>query len=862
DELQRLKRLAKIEIAKRAAFLEEEARKERDRRDAERETSEAEAVATIAAETDVSAGAQDSSDILGPLLRRPQLTVNNLELNRGKGVQRGQFPGLEISTNVGSIPSKYTQMKQNTDSDDNNPPSSPSSPASMSGTVPLERRRSSLQVRDVLSHYDGKITPPLKSPVSPSTHSSQTSKDNRSGLSHTSSGSSATLSFLKRLSNSRPSRALSGSSGSSGSSRSSQNTITYGHPLLNTETLYKGKALKTKVGKSRGGNRSVGVRNEPMRVADLKTRAKSQPSQPSQLSRQQSHVNYTEEGEDDQAPSEDGTTETDGDNLIESDRASRKSVGEDDFQFGRDYEQDLASDDFFRNAQGNEVNEGHGLLDAGLGYLPTREIASSVGIGSGPNSAGHNSIQDGRRSRAESLLSTGSDIGGVIVPDITLVSSSFTAQSSIPLSTSEPISPRNPLVEGSEEDIDDEVIHLDKDRQKSEEKQATETESQERSTAAVSSEGRRPPPPQRSATLGSQDGYDAAQAKPGIQSIKQSAAGRRGSVASVRLMSAPMPRSNQNHQRQHSDQLVSSGRSNNGSGGGSNADGTHGGGEGYGWGHGGKSTSTTSSTNASEFGSGPSSPLAPNMGHAILSHPSSNSYKGFSVLSLPVTSPSPSVASAYQHQYFSALPPQAPGGHSGSSLYNFRGGTHPLDSASVHEDDRVSIRSRNSTFPGDDNDITSVLAAAVSTSIAAISGGGDRHGALGMSLGSTSSSNLASDSLVRRLEGLQQQDRDQEEKKRQKDREEKEKEKHKATIQSARPAALSRANSGASIQSMASHRVHSISTSSSQGPTSHGSGTTGGGSGPGSGSARYTWEDDQHEPNRRIRNRPGFGQGL
>ncbi|KAG0021664.1 integrin alpha FG-GAP repeat-containing protein 2, partial [Entomortierella chlamydospora] len=247
DELQRLKRLAKIEIAKRTAFLEEVAKKERDRRDAERGITEAEALAAIATETDVSAGAQDSPDILGPLLRRPQLTVNNLELNRGKGVQRGQFPGLEISTNIGSIPSKYTQMKQNTDSDGNNPPSSPSSPASMSGNVPLERRRSSLQVKDVLLHSDGKITPPLKSPVSPSTHSSQTSRDNRSGLSRTNSGSSATLSFLKRFSNTRPSRTLSGSSGSSESSRSSQNTITYGHPLLSTETLNKGKALKTKV---------------------------------------------------------------------------------------------------------------------------------------------------------------------------------------------------------------------------------------------------------------------------------------------------------------------------------------------------------------------------------------------------------------------------------------------------------------------------------------------------------------------------------------------------------------------------------------------------------------------------------------
>ncbi|KAF9358228.1 integrin alpha FG-GAP repeat-containing protein 2 [Mortierella sp. AD094] len=956
DEFQRLKRLANIEIAKRTAFLEAEAQKERDRQEAERRTTEAEALAAITAETEVSAGAQGSPNFMGPLLRRPQLTVNNLELSRGKGVQRGQFPGLEISTNVGSIPSKYTQMKQNANSDDNHSPSSPLSPASMSGKTYLERRRSSLQVKDVLSHYEGKITPPLKSPVSPSTHSNQTSKDYRSGLSHTSSGSSATLTnFMKRLSNAGLSRSSSVSSGSSGSSGSSQNTITYGHPLLGAPVLTKGKALETKVGKALRTNRPIGVpRNRPLGVAGRKMGARSR------LSLQQDHEDDTEEGEDDQAPSEDGTAETDGDNLIEFDRASRKSTGEDDFQSGRDYEQDLVSDDFFRSAQGNEVNEGeedvigvytpstispipspgriytnqlgsasetsasldgsafmlaksllspssrsiasggivatgktsrrlepdnshgsapssssrshtrrrsgHGLLDAGLGYLPTREIASSIGIGSGPNSAGHNSVQDGRRSRAESLLSTGSDIGGIIVPDITLVSSSFTAQSSIPFSASEPISRGNIPAEDSGEDIDDEAIHPGKDRQKSARKQAIE--SQERSTAAVGSEGRRPPPPRRSATLGSQDGAgsgsDTAPAKPSAQRIKQSGAERRGSVSNVKLMPAPLPRSNQHHQRQQqSDQPGLSGRPNNGSGGGGNGDGAHGGGEGYGWGHGGKSTSTTSSANVSEFGSGPSSPLAPNItvGHAILSHPSSNSYKGFSVLSLPVTSPSPSVASAYQHQYFSTLPPQAPVSHSGSSLHNFIGGTHPLDSVSVHEDDRVSIRSRNSTFPGDDNDISSVLAAAVATSMTGGSGGGEHHGALGMSLGSTSSSNLVSDSLVRRLEELQQQDRDQEEKKRQKDREEKEKEKHKVAVQPARPAPLSRANSGASVQSTASHRVHSVS-SSSQAPTSHGSGTTGGGSGPASGSGRYTWEDDQHESSRRIRNRPGFGQGL
>ncbi|KAF9112508.1 integrin alpha FG-GAP repeat-containing protein 2 [Mortierella sp. AM989] len=992
DEFQRLKRLANIEIAKRMAFLEAEDKKKPGRQEAERR-SEEEALAAITAEANTSAtqlgGAQGS--FRGSPSRRPPLTIDNLELSRSKGKQRGQYPGLEISTNMGSPSPQYTQTRHNTDSDDHHSPSSPLSPVSMPGKAHMERRRPSLLVKDVLSHYQGKITPPLKSPTSPSTQSSQMAKDYKGVSPHVSSGSTATLANLMRrfslkdLGNNRLSRSSSASSesGSSGSG-SSQNTITYGHPLLGAPVLTKGKALETKVGKALRINRPVGApRNRSLGVTGRKTGARSR------LSLQQDREDDTEEGEDDQAPSEDGTAETDGDNLLEFDRASRKSIGEDEFQHGRDYEADLAGDDYYKSAQSNEVNEGeedllgvytpstispipspgriyanqpgsaseastsldssaymlakgllspssrsitggsmvvttaatgktsrhhehennlglvssfrghtrrrsgHGLLDAGLSHLPAREIATSTGISSGPNSAGHNSLQDGRRSRAESLLSTGSDIGGMIVPDITLVSSSFTAQSPFPLMTSEPLSGGALPADNFEGEFGIEGNHSGKEKHSSEIKQPVED--QERSSATkTGSEVRRPP--QRSSTLGSQDGTgsgsDTASTKTSTQKTKGPGAERQTPAAKggdVKLLPAPLPRSSQHHHRQQSEQqglpggvashhglkdgggsssshisLPSSGRLTSGGGSGEVL---HSGGEGLGWGHGGKSTSTTSSANVSEFGSGPSSPLASNVnaGHAILSHPSTNSYKGFSVLSLPVTSPSPSVASAHYNQYFSlshqtsALPPQAPGLHSSSSLHTSRGEMYPYDSISGHDDDRVSIRSRTSTFPGDDSDISSVMVATAS-----VSGGGtssDRHGALGMSLGSTSSSHLVSDSLVRRLEELQQQDRDQEEKKRQKSREDKEKEKQKTPLQAIRPVTLSRANSGASIQSTTSHRIHS---GSSQAPTSHGSVTAGSGSGPasGTGTGRGGWEDDQHESTRRLRSRPGLGQGL
>ncbi|KAF9201027.1 integrin alpha FG-GAP repeat-containing protein 2 [Haplosporangium sp. Z 27] len=927
DEFQRLKRLTNIELSKRTAFLEAEARKERNHLEAE---------GRAAVEAEISSGQANNSHIspnfMGSLLRRPHLTVDNLEYG---GVQQGQFPGLENSTNNGSRSSQYTLTEQNTGSGDHH---SPSSPVSMPGKAYMERRRSSLLVKDVLSHYEGAITPPLKSPVSPSAHSSDMSKDYKGGLSRISGGSSATLTnIMRRFSlkdsgrSSGFSRSSSVSSGSSGSSsNNSQNTITYGHPLLGAPVLAKGKALDAKVGKALRVNRPIGVpRNRSIGgVMGRKMGARSR------LSLQQDQDDDTEEGDDDQAPSDDGTAETEGDNLLEFDRASHKSIGEDDFQPGGEYEQNLATEDFYNIAQGSEVNEGeedmvgaytpstispipspgriyanqpgniaetntsldstafmlaksllspsrstasggvpttgkssrrfepdtnqnsaprshsrrrsgHGLLDAGLGYLPAREIASSIGVNSGPNSAGHGSIQDGRRSRAESVLSTGSDIGGMIVPDITLVSSSFTGQSKIPFSTSEPISQGILPMRESREDLDD--------RHKSKQKTIDDYG---QSSAAVGPEGRRPL--RRSATLGSQDGSgsDATTTKSSTQGARRSGAEGRSATSKggdVKLMPAPLSRSGQHHQRQQLEQQASGGaghvslssgsRSSNG------GDGVHGGGgsEGYGWVHGGKSTSTTSSANVSEFGSGPSSPSATNVtaGHAILSHPSSNSYKGFSVLSLPVTSPSPSVASAYQHQYFTTLPPQVSTSHSSSN-----GGMHPLDTASVHEGDGVSTRNRTSSIPNDDNNMTSTMA--VGTLMSGESSS-ERHRILGMSLGSVSSGNLVSDSLVRRLEELQQQDRDQEGKKRQKDREDKEKEKSKI---GGRPAPLSRANSGASIQSNTSHRVHSV--PSSQAPTSHGSGS---GSGPASGSSRHTWDDDQHESSRRVRNRMGLGQG-
>ncbi|KAF8929289.1 integrin alpha FG-GAP repeat-containing protein 2 [Dissophora ornata] len=1013
DEFQQLKRLADIERAKRAAFLEAEANKERAQQGAELKDV-AESAVALAGTAAVTAKA--SLAYMDPRLRRPPhvLTVDiaaGLDLDsgpkmtrshsRGKAAQRGQFRGHGITT------SQYALARQgmanqggDDDNDDQLSSLSPVSPILLPSPKPRkasrETRRSSLLIKDVLSHYEGKTTPPLKSPTSPSASSSLMSKDLKSGSSQTATGPSTALkrfSIMEVSNGGRISRSSSTSSGSSGSNSSnSQSTITQGHPLT------KGKGLETRIGKALRANRPAGVsRNRPLGVMGRKSGARSR------LSLQQ-HRDDTEDG-DDEALSEDGTGETDGDNLAEFDRPSRKSAGEYDFQQNQDFEAELAAEDFYNGARGNAGNEGeegahgvytpstispipspgrfygsqqgstaepsasldgtaymfsrgllspttrsapsgataatstagaigktsrqsdqdyygpsslssfrgharqrsgHGLLDTGLGHLQTREIAVSSGIGSGPNSAGHSSVQDGRRSRAESVLSTGSDIGGMVVPDITLLASSFPNQPSVPFSMSDPLLEEETSIKEYDES-DDDVANAARDDHGNPDN-AGLAESKERSDVLRSGVRR---PPQRSATLGSQDGAshgtgsgsDTATGKSIGQRSGQSGGEERAAAVKsgdVKLLPAPLPRSNQHHQRHQLEQQGSSGSvtGSNGSkdpghststqvsfsssacpnsaigGGVETRDGMHEGGEGFGRGRSGKASSTTSSTAVSDFGSGPSSPLTSNVTvtNAILSNPSTNSYKGFSVLSFPLASPSASTASAQQHQYFApshyhqyALPPHP---HSGASAHSSSRG---IDRVSAHDDDKMSIRSRASTYRSieDNNDISSVLAAATSSLMGSGSGGsGSEHGLYRISPASTSSSHLVSDSLVRRLEELQQQDRDlerQRQKEREKDKDrdrEKEKEKDRSRSgQSSRPPALSRANSGASIRSSVSHHrtpiphpptSHVSATGSNygsglaSGPVS-GSGSVSGsafgstpGSGPASGPGRHT----------------------
>ncbi|KAG0206825.1 integrin alpha FG-GAP repeat-containing protein 2 [Mortierella sp. GBA30] len=1061
DEFQRLKRLASNELAKRAAILEAEANKERKR---EREQMEAERVATAEA---VATSASGSSTYMDPRSRRPPPllradTFHGTDTTSGMQIQHGQYSGPKSMTDIRMTSPEYTQHEQQEQQQSpHEHPSSSSAPSSPKASQShIERRRSSLLIKDVLSHYEGKITPPMKSPSSPTASSGEFSKGHSKTSSFSAAATAATLSIMKRLSlkdhgnGGRLSRTSTSSSdgssdngdGSAGGSASggSQSTITPGHPLLGAPVLSKGKALETRVGKALRANRPVGVpRNRHLGVLGRKLGTRSR------LSLQQDHDDDTEEGEDDteQAPSDDGMVETEGDNLLEYEASSRRSIGDDEEQqVAQEEEAEIAAEEGYNrsrrrsseplceeetvgvytpstispipspgrfsgtqhgslaepspsldssafvlaksllspssrgNLSGNStaatassgtgvlgknsrhhhteqdshsqshsrspssVSRGHmrqrsshGLLDVGLGLLPTRDVPNqSSGLGSGPNSAGHSSVQDGRRSRAESVLSTGSDIGGVIVPDITLLASSFPTQSSVQLSTSEPLS-HGAMMSDDDEDENDEDDINDDDVNFAPSDDIDLEDQNQRATVIRGPGVRRPP--KRSATLGSQDSVmQGVGSGSGITNVKASSqksspSTGEGTGVDVKLLPAPLPRSKQHYQRQQLEQHGSSGSVHgpnsardgpphssgshvsfssrpNSSGSGEQGDGhnVHGG-EGFGRGLAGKSSSTTSSAAASDFGSGPSSPLTSNVtsANAILSNPSSsNGFKGFSVLSLPVTSPSAAVVAAcqqQQHQYFSSSHhqhgQQGAAHHLASSLYSKAGsGTHPHDLsmlagsniASQHEDDRSSVRSRTSTYRGADNsnDVYSAFVAGGAPFAGGISGGGAcDQGIYSMSMASASNTHLMSDSLVRRLEELQQQDHDLEEKQRIKEREkerDKDKENKGKTTKAqgqgqqtqSRPSALSRANSGASTMSHASHAgAHrppsshgsgtgagaGIGGSSSGGtPSTHGSGMGNTGSGPAS-TGKSAWEDD-HEPPKRLKNRLGLGQGL
>ncbi|KAK3838527.1 MAG: hypothetical protein JOS17DRAFT_295279 [Linnemannia elongata] len=1025
DEFQRLKRLANIERTKMAAFFEAEAKKEQEKEEAEHR-----ALAQAASTTSLAASAGESPAYPDPRLRRPPhvLTIDTSEgsgpvrsnlqqRSQGRAISgtREQFSLQEIQGDSSTLSSPYTQLQQ--PSDPLTSPHSPVSPASTSSPPPKmehnPKRRPSLLIKDVLSHYQGEITPPMKSPTSPSASSSQFSKDHKSSP-YVAAGSTTSLTnimkrfSLKDLGNggrlSRSSQS-SGSSGSGSGSGSSPSTITQGsHPLLGAPVLSKGKALETRVGKPLRTHRPVGVpRNRPLGVMGRKlAAAKSRLSVPHD---RDDDSEDEEEAENEPAPSEDGIGETDGDHLLEFDYSSRKSVGDDEDQRELDDGSELTAEQAYKRSRHNEENDeediqgvytpstispipspgrfygqqqgsvaepspsldgsvfmlaknllspsnrsgqstsstaagkavavgrssrhpdndynqgaslgsssrghrrqrsGHGLLDAGLGLLPTREIVASSGLSSGPNSAGHNSIQDGRRSRAESVLSTGSDIGGVIVPDITLLSSSIPNQTSIQLSTSEPIGHAMVMPDMYDNYGDDGDDGFDSDGQ--------DLDGGRKRSSTVDSDDA-PRPPRRSATLGPNDGTNRGSGSgtesggaktTGSLTSRTSGSSRSSGTkgVDVKLMPAPLPRSNQHYQRQQMEQQGSSGGltgnataptstsghvsfssntrpSSSGSLGGHDDQGSQGAHEGFGHGLSGKAPSTTSSTNVSDFGSGPSSPLAATIvpTNTILSNPALNGFKGFSIMSIPMTSPSASIASA-QHQYFSTshshhLPPNI-------SSSTHRAG-HPHDLGHGFEDDRASIRSRTSTYRSlldDGNDISSVLAAATA---AMVSGAGSSqqgdHGIYGLLPATSSTGHLVSDSLVRRLEELQQQDQDQEERQRQRERE---KEKAKTSSSSSsqnRPVALSRVNSGASVQSSVSHRVsnppssghgsdlianaltptHTTSASTTTTTTTTTAST------PSvkvsSGSSRSIWDDD-HDTIRRIRNRPGHGQDL
>ncbi|KAF9130365.1 integrin alpha FG-GAP repeat-containing protein 2 [Mortierella sp. 14UC] len=1036
DEFQRLKRLANIERVKMAAFYETEAKKEREKEEAKHRTLAQAAVATL------SSGAGGSPLFSDPRMRRPphNLTIDISEgsdpllselqqHSQGKGVpaSHGQFASQELQGDRENLSSQHTQSQQS--SDPLPSPHSPVSPTSPSSSRPKmehnPKRRPSLLIKDVLSHYQGEITPPMKSPTSPSASSTQFSKGQK-GSPYASSGSTTSLTnlmkrfSLKDIGNggrlSRSSSTQSSGSSSGSGSGSSPSTIVQGHPLLGAQVLNKGKTLETRVGKPLRAHRPVGVpRSRPLGAMSRKlAAAKSRLSVP----HDQDDDSEVEEGDNEPAPSEDGTGETDGDHLLEFDGSSRKSVGDDEDQRELDDGSELTAEQAYNRIRNNEENDeediqgvytpstispipspgrfygqqqgsvaepspsldgsvfmlaknlllpsnrsgqsansaatgnvvalgrssrhpdndysnsnqgapigsssrghrrqrsGHGLLDAGLSLLPTREIATSSGLNSGPNSAGHSSIQDGRRSRAESVLSTGSDIGGVIVPDITLLSSSIPNQTSIQFSTSEPI--------GHAMVMPDAYDNYDNEDEDGFDSEGQDTESRKRSSTVDSEDA--PHPPRRSSTLGLNGGAgrgtgsrpESGGAKTSEGHMANRASGSSRSSSSkgidVKLMPAPLPRSIQHYQRQQLEQQGSSGNltgnatapfssghvsfssntrpNSSGSLGGHDDQGYQGTHEGFGHGLSGKASSTTSSTNVSDFGSGPSSPLASTVvpSNTILSNPALNGFRGFNITSIPVTSPSASMASA-QHQYFSTSHSQ----HQlflNSSSSAHRIGHHPHDLEHGFEDDRASIRSRTSTYRSaldDGNDISSILAAATA---AMVSGAGGSHGDHGHGHGhgvygllpaaSSSTGHLVSDSLVRRLEELQQQGQDQEERQRQRERE-KEKAKPSSSSSQNRPITLSRANSGASVQSSVSHRTPNPSALGGHGAelTPGSAGVTGGPTTTivatpaapttttsatsvkvNSGSSRSIWDNDDHDSIRRIRSRPGYGQDL
>ncbi|KAG0228410.1 integrin alpha FG-GAP repeat-containing protein 2 [Mortierella sp. GBA43] len=916
DEFQRLKRLTNIELSKRMAFLGAATSKEREKHEVTRD------VATTSTEDCKDASA--TKDVRPQIPQHLSSVEASGEFVAGSGrlpskskAQRGHFSGHGINTSLDSISTQYTRKQHEAarlDEDDQPvSPLSPLAPVSMPSHEPVKshpgKRRSSLRIKDVLSTYEGAVTPPLKSPISPAIHTSGPLKDTKSGSSSTSSGASTTItSIMKRFSfKDRPTRSSSTSSGSSGGSASgsSQSTITQSKSLLGTPStpvMSKGRGHEARVSKVLKVNRpKTGSRSIPRSGAGGR-----KPGTKSRLSQQ--HPEDDSENDDDQAPSEDGAGgETDGDNVVEFDRLSRQSAGEDDFQQGQDYEADIAGEDYYNRTRCSETNEGeedivgaytpstispipspgrlcnnqqgnsaepsasldssafmlargllspssrsalsgatsvttisgvmaktprhteqdsghgshghvrqrsrHGHLDTSSSQQPSREVS---GVGSGPNSAGHNGTQDGRRSRAESLLSTGSDIGGVIVPDITLMASSFPTQSTIP--TLESLS-QSTIVQDPSESEDD-----DSEKLRGSHQGDNEDSMERQQSAAIETGARRPP--RRSATLGSQDGTgtgpDTAITRSSAQRSKRSGDGQCSPTKSidVKLMPAPLPRSNQHHQRQQVEQqkswgpkdapiltsgqvsLSSSSRPN--SSGGGTLDSQRG--DGLNRILSTKSPSATSSATVSDFGSGPSSPLATTItaGNAILSNPSTNSFKGFSAL-LPLTSPSLSTATVQQQQYFVVSHNNPP--HSGTSQYSSKG-TH--DRGSTYEDDRMSIRSKASTYRGTE-DINDPMILAAGTSVAT------EHSVYGMSPAAASTGTLVSDSLVRRLEELQQQDRDLEKQRLRELEQSRDKGKEKAT-QPARPSTLSRANSGASVQSSLSHhRIPSYS------PTSHGS---------------------------------------
>lgn len=1023
DEFQRLRRLANIERAKMAAFFDAEAQKAREKEEAKHRGFTEVAAASLASSVGGSPSCLDPRSCRPPHVLTIDTSENSdpLRSNRQQRSQgsvtsgtREQFSLQELQEDSGNLSSQYTQSKQSLDPLlSSHSPVSPTSPSSQSKMEHNPKRRPSLLIKDVLSHYQGEITPPMKSPTSPTASSSQFLKGHKSGP-YAATGSTASLTnIMKRLSlkdlgnGGRLSRSSqSGSSGSSSGSGSGSSPSTIaqeGHPLLGAPVLSKGKTLETRVGKPLRTHRPVGVpRSRPLGVMGRKL-----PTAKSRLSVPHDRDDDSEEEEDENepAPSEDGTGETDGDHLMEFDRSSRKSVGDDEDQRELDDGSELTAEQAYSRSRNNEENDeediqgvytpstispipspgrlygqqqgtvtepspsldgsmftlaknllspsnrsgtstsstaagntvavgrssrhpdndynpgalmgsssrghrrqrsGHGLLDAGLGLLPTREIVTSSGLNSGPNSAGHSSIQDGRRSRAESVLSTGSDIGGVIVPDITLMSSSIPKQTPIQLSTSEPI--------GHAMVIPDVYDNYGDDGGDGSDSEGQDGDEGRKWSSTVDSEGA-PRPPRRSATLGHNDetnrgsgsGVESGGAKTtGSLANRTSGSSRSPGTkgSDIKLMPAPLPRSNQHYQRQQLEQQGSSGSltanvtapstsghvsfssntrpSSNGSLGGHDDQGYQGNHEGFGHGLSGKASSTTSSTNASDFGSGPSSPLATTVvpSSTILSNPALNGFKGFSIMSIPMTSPSASIASA-QHQYFSTSHSHQLPLNSSSSAH--RTG-HPHDLAHGFEDDRASIRSRTSTYRSlldDGNDISSVLAAATAAMVSGAGGSQGSHGIYGHSAAASSTGHLVSDSLVRRLEELQQQDQDQEERQRQRERE-KDKSKTSSSSSQNRPVALSRANSGASVQSSVSHRVSnpptsghgaeltataptsSQSTSSTTTTTTATTTTTTTGTSvvkASTGSSRSIWDDD-HDAIRRVRNRPGHGQDL